>query len=42
MAGLRLSFRSDSVLSLVNQNQNPDFSALERFKIQVRPYLKTG
>jgi nucleoside-diphosphate-sugar epimerase len=39
--GVRLSFRSDSVLSLVNQNPNPDFSGLERFKIQVRPYPKT-
>jgi nucleoside-diphosphate-sugar epimerase len=37
-AGVRLSFRSDSVLSLVNQNPKPDFSALDRFKIQVRPY----
>jgi nucleoside-diphosphate-sugar epimerase len=39
-AGLRLSFRSDSVLSLVNQNPNPDFSALTRFNIQVRPYQR--
>ena len=37
-AGVRLSFRSDSVLSLVNQNRSPDFSALERFNIQVRRY----
>ncbi len=40
-AGLRLSFRSDSVLSLVNQNPHPDFSALERFNIDVRPYPRT-
>lgn len=38
-AGLRLSFRSDSVLSLVNQNPNPDFTALDRFAIRLREYL---
>lgn len=37
-AGVKLSFRSDSVLSLVNQNPKPDFSALDRFHIQVRAY----
>ncbi len=37
-AGLRLPFRSDSVLSLVNQNATPDFSALDRFAIRVREY----
>jgi nucleoside-diphosphate-sugar epimerase len=41
-AGVRLSFRSDSVLSLVNQNSNPDFSGLERFKIQARAYPRTA
>jgi len=41
-AGVKLSFRSDSVLSLVNQNQNPDFGALKRFNIQVRPYPRNA
>jgi nucleoside-diphosphate-sugar epimerase len=41
-AGVKLSFRSDSVLSLVNQNPSPDFSALQRFNIPVRAYPRTA
>jgi nucleoside-diphosphate-sugar epimerase len=35
---LPMPFRSDSVLSLVNQNSQPDFTGIERFGIQLRPF----
>jgi nucleoside-diphosphate-sugar epimerase len=36
--GLRLGFRSDSVISLVNSNAAPDFSALQDFAVRFRPW----
>lgn len=36
-AGIRLGFRSDSVLSLVYQNPSPDFSSMEFLKLDARP-----
>ena len=38
MCSLPVPFRSDSVLSLVNQNPCPDFSAIEQFNILLRPF----
>jgi nucleoside-diphosphate-sugar epimerase len=35
---LPVPFRSDSVLSLVNQNPHPDFTGIGRFWIDVRPF----
>lgn len=35
---IRIGFRSDSVLSLVNQNPAPDFSPLQRLGIAPRPF----
>jgi hypothetical protein len=36
--GLRLRFRSDSVVSLVNQNRAPDFETFTRFPVVCRPF----
>jgi nucleoside-diphosphate-sugar epimerase len=36
--GLHPGFRSDSVLSLVHQNPNPDFSGIESLGISLRPF----
>ena len=36
--GVRLGFRSDSVLSLVHANQAVDLSSLDRLPIEFRPY----
>lgn len=40
-AGVRLDFRSDSLLSLVNYNCNPDFEPLHRLGINCRPFKLT-
>ena len=36
--GLRLNFRSDSLVSLMNQDPQPDFSRTPRFGLQCRPF----
>lgn len=36
--GLRLAFRSDSVVSLLNQNPSPDFGVADRLGIVCRPF----
>ncbi len=36
--GLRLSFRSDSLVSLMNQNPAPDFSVLKKLDIRLLPF----
>jgi nucleoside-diphosphate-sugar epimerase len=36
--GVRLNFRSDSLVSLVNQNPNPSFAAQRTLGIQCRPF----
>ena len=41
-AGLRLPFRSDSLISLMNQNPAPDFSALRNLNIRMRPFADEG
>jgi len=38
LLGLKMKFRSDSVLSLVFQNPAPDFSQADRLQLQRRPY----
>jgi len=38
VAGIRLSFRSDSLLSLVNQNPNPDFSIAHELGLRPKLY----
>jgi len=40
--GLRLSFRSDSVVSLVHQNPSPDFTLQSRLRIECRAYGAAG
>jgi nucleoside-diphosphate-sugar epimerase len=37
-AGLKLNYRSDSVLSLVYQNPHPDFESLAQLGIRVRDF----
>jgi len=39
LAGIKLTFRSDSVLSLVYQNPAPDFTTAKRLGLQCRPYV---
>jgi nucleoside-diphosphate-sugar epimerase len=41
-AGLRLPFRSDSLVSLMNQNPAPDFSVLQNLNIGMRPFADEG
>lgn len=41
LTGLRLGYRSDSVVSIVNQDPHPDFSALARLGIPVREFGAT-
>ncbi len=36
--GLRLNFRSDSLVSLMNQDPQPDFSRASQFGLQCRPF----
>jgi nucleoside-diphosphate-sugar epimerase len=36
--GMNLRFRSDSVVSLVNQNRAPDFRAIQSFPVVCRPF----
>lgn len=36
--GMKLPFRSDSVLSLVNQNPAPDFSSASELGLELRPF----
>ncbi len=36
--GLPLGFRSDSLVSLINQNAAPDFSATDRVGLRRRPF----
>jgi nucleoside-diphosphate-sugar epimerase len=38
LAGLRLGFRSDSLLSLMYQNPRPAFELLQRLNVQCRPF----
>jgi hypothetical protein len=38
LGGVRLSFRSDSLLSLVNQNPDPDFSATHGLGLALRTF----
>ena len=38
MCGLRLNFRSDSLVSLMNQNPKPDFSANSQAGLVCRPF----
>ncbi len=40
--GLRLAFRSDSLVSLVNQNPEPDFSAAARCGLECRPFAASA
>jgi nucleoside-diphosphate-sugar epimerase len=40
--GLKLDFRSDSVLSFIYQNPSPDFSALVKYKIETEELPLTG
>ena len=40
--GIRLSFRSDSLVSLMNQNPAPDFSVLKKLNIRLRPFADKG
>jgi nucleoside-diphosphate-sugar epimerase len=40
-AGMKLNFRSDSVVSFVFQNPSPDFNALDRFGIAPRHFSVT-
>jgi nucleoside-diphosphate-sugar epimerase len=37
--GLSLEFRSDSVVSLVNQNPSPDFDVANAFGVRCRPFV---
>jgi nucleoside-diphosphate-sugar epimerase len=39
-AGLKLKFRSDSLVSLMNQDPNPDFRFLTGLDINLRPFVK--
>ena len=39
LLGVKMKFRSDSVLSLVFQNPAPDFSQADRLHLERRPYL---
>ena len=39
LLGLSLNFRSDSVVSLVHQNPNPDFSRNSEVGLVCRPFL---
>lgn len=36
--GLKLNFRSDSLISLMNPNSQPDFSGAEKFGVSFRPF----
>jgi hypothetical protein len=38
MSGLRLDFRSDSLVSLMHQNPNPSFALQRSLKIPCRPF----
>ncbi len=38
IAGLRLNFRSDSLVSLMNQNPHPDFSLNAQYGLECRPF----
>jgi len=40
-SGLRLSFRSDSLVSLMYQNPNPSFAAMQALGIECRPFRVT-
>jgi nucleoside-diphosphate-sugar epimerase len=40
--GLRLAFRSDSVVSIVNANRAPDFAALEKIPVVFRPFAQAS
>ena len=42
LIGLSLNFRSDSVVSLVHQNPNPDFSRNAEIGLVCRPFLAGG
>jgi nucleoside-diphosphate-sugar epimerase len=37
--GLRLSFRSDNVVSIAHANRTPDFTPLQRLPVSFRPFL---
>jgi nucleoside-diphosphate-sugar epimerase len=41
-AGLRLKFRSDSLVSLMNQNPHPSFRKLRDLCIELHPFLNKG
>ena len=41
-SGLRMAFRSDSLVSLMNQNPSPSFAAQDTLKINCRPFHLTG
>jgi nucleoside-diphosphate-sugar epimerase len=38
LCGLRLNFRSDSLVSLMNQNPHPDFSLNAQYGLECRPF----
>ena len=42
LAGVKLPFRSDSILSFVYSNPVPDFSALQRLHIVPKPYISAS
>lgn len=40
LIGLRLAFRSDSVISIVHADRAPDFTALENIPVAFRPFVQ--